>query len=129
MEHKHWHEPTSMAIVAERQKLVTEASPRRIDYTHMPVPKSALRPEVGLDKYLAPLKDLQPLLEQHGTELYLGVIHEHKPEMTKQMIEAVERVVPGLKFGVATECGGGRMQLAPFEDALKIAAEVSSPVL
>lgn len=96
----------------------------------MPVPKSAAeRPEVGLEKFLSPLKDLRPILEQHGTELYLGVVHEHQPELTHQMIEAVESVVPGLKFGVGTECGGGRMQWAPFEDALRIAADVSRPVL
>lgn len=130
MQHKHWHEPTSLAAVVERQIRVTEASPRKINFSHMPLPKSAIeRPEVGLDNYLAPLKDLQPIMEQHGTELYLGLVHEHKSELTKQMIDAVERVVPGLKFGVGTECGGGRMELAPFEDALKIAADVSSPVL
>lgn len=130
MDHKHWHEPTSLAVVVERQILVTKASPRKINWSHMPVPKSAAeRPEVGLEKFLSPLKDLRPILEQHGTELYLGVVHEHQPELTHQMIEAVESVVPGLKFGVGTECGGGRMQWAPFEDALRIAADVSRPVL
>jgi hypothetical protein len=96
----------------------------------MPVPKSAVeRPEVGLEKFLSPLKDLLPIVEKYGTEIYLGVVHEYKPDLTKQMIEAVHRVVPELKFGVATECGGGRMDWAAFEDTLKIAAEVSDAVV
>ncbi|KAI5357520.1 Putative UROD/MetE-like superfamily protein [Septoria linicola] len=130
MDHKHWHEPASLAVVVERQKLVTEASPRKINWSHMPVPKSAVeRPEVGLDKYLSPLHALRSVLEKNGTELYLGCVHEHEPQLTKQIIEAAERVVPGLQFGVGTECGGGRMTWAAFEDALKTAADVSSPVL
>ncbi|PPJ53284.1 hypothetical protein CBER1_11955 [Cercospora berteroae] len=130
IDHRHWHEPASLAVVVEREIMVREAAPRKINWTHMPVPKSAVeRPEVGLDKYLAPLNELRPLLERDGTELYLGVVHEHKPELTKQMIDAVEKVSPGLKFGVGTECGGGRMTWGPFEDALKISADVSSTVL
>lgn len=130
MEHRHWHEPTSLAAVVERQERVMKASPHKINWFHMPVPKSAVeRPEVGLDKYLKPLNQLLPLIELHAADVYLGVVHEHKPELTKQMIEAVERTVPGLKFGVATECGGGRMTWEPFEDTLKVATEMSAPVV
>lgn len=99
-----------------------EKSPHKINWFHCPVPKSALeRSDVGLESYLAPLKDLVPYLERNGTELYLGLVHEHKPDYTKQMIEAASRIAPN--FGIATECGGGRMKWEDFEGALNIAKE------
>lgn len=105
-----------------------EASPHKIDWFHCPVPKSALeRPEVGLEAYLAPLEKFRPYLEKNGTELYLGLVHENKPEVTQQMIEAAKKVVP--TFGIATECGGGRMEWVDFEGALKIAKENSETSL
>ncbi|KXT04826.1 hypothetical protein AC578_9736 [Pseudocercospora eumusae] len=126
MEHRHWHEPKSLAVVVERQKRVMEASPHPINFFHMPIPKSAVqRPEVGLYNYLSPLKELLPLIERDGTDVYLGLVHEYNLELTAQMIEAVKQTVPGLQFGVATECGGGRMDWPAFEDALKIAAQVT----
>ncbi|EME86561.1 uncharacterized protein MYCFIDRAFT_214291 [Pseudocercospora fijiensis CIRAD86] len=126
MQHRHWHEPKSLAVVVERQKRVMEASPHPMNFFHMPVPKSAVqRPEVGLTKYLSPLKELLPLIERDGTDVYLGLVHEYKKELTEEMIEAVKETIPGLQFGVATECGGGRMDWPAFEDALKIAAQVT----
>lgn len=124
MDHRHWHEPTSLAVVVERAQWFMKSCAHKINFFHCPVPKSA---EGNIDAYLAPLKDLVPMFEEHGTELYLGLVHEHKPELTKKYIEAAKKVVP--EFGVATECGGGRMQWADFEDTLKIAAQVSQPVI
>lgn len=124
MNHRHWHEPTSLAAVVDRGIRVMEASPHKISWFHCPVPKSVVeRPEVGLDGYLAPLRDLLPYLEKNETELYLGVVHENKPELTQQMIEAARKVVP--TFGIATECGGGRMEWKDFESALKISKDNS----
>lgn len=128
MNHKHWHEPASLAPVVDRGIQVMKASPHKINWFHCPVPKSALeRQEVGLDAYLAPLTDLRPYLEKDGTELYLGLVHENRPDVTQQMIEAASKVVP--TFGIATECGGGRMEWNDFEAALKLANEKSAPCL
>lgn len=128
MEHRHWHEPRSLAVVVERQIRVMEASLHPINFFHMPVPKSSVeRADVGLENYLSPLRDLLPLVQRHGTDVYLGLIHEYNPDLTKEMIDAVRKVVPELDFGVATECGGGRMDWPAFESALQIAAEVSEP--
>lgn len=124
MNHCHWHEPTSLAAVVDRGIRVMEASPHKISWFHCPVPKSVVeRPEVGLDSYLAPLRDFLPYLEKSGTELYLGVVHENKPELTRLMIEAARKFVP--TFGIATECGGGRMEWEDFESTLKIARDNS----
>ncbi|KAK4495483.1 hypothetical protein PRZ48_013815 [Zasmidium cellare] len=124
MNHQHWHEPASLAVVVERAQWFMKSAAHKINFFHCPVPKSA---EGHIDAYLAPLKDLVPLLEEHGTELYLGVIHEHKPELTKKYVEAAQKIVP--EFGVATECGGGRMEWLDFEDTLRLCAEVSQPVI
>ena len=47
--------------------------------------------------------------------------------MTRKYIEAAKKVVP--EFGVAAECGGGRMEWKAFEDMLKICSQVSQPVV
>jgi hypothetical protein len=44
------------------------------------------------------------------------------------MIAAAQKVVPGT-FGIATECGGGRMQKIDFENALEICRETSDAFL
>lgn len=124
MEHRHWHEPASLAVVVERAQWFMKGAAHKINYFHCPVPKSA---ENHIDAYLAPLTDFLPLLEEHGTELILGLVHEHKPELTRKYIEAASKVVP--EFAVATECGGGRMEWPDFEDALRIASEVAVPVV
>ncbi|CAK3781957.1 Hypothetical predicted protein [Lecanosticta acicola] len=125
MEHKHWHEPTSLAVVVERAQMFMKSTKHKINFFHCPVPKSA---ESFIDAYLAPLKELVPLFEQHGTEVYLGLVHEHQPELTRKYIQAAAKVLPD-GFGIAAECGGGRMKWEDFEDMLKISKEVSEPVL
>lgn len=123
MEHKHWHEPASLAVVVERAQMFMAACPHKMNFFHCPVPKSA---EANIDAYLAPLKDLVPLFERDGTEVYLGLVHEHHPELTRKYVQAASKVLPS--FGVAAECGGGRMKWDAFEDMLKISRDVSEPV-
>lgn len=43
------------------------------------------------------------------------------------MLAAAQQVVP--EFGVATECGGGRMSREDFVNALSICKDVSEPVV
>ncbi|EME38823.1 hypothetical protein DOTSEDRAFT_140220 [Dothistroma septosporum NZE10] len=124
MEHKHWHEPASLAVVVERALWIFSASPRKINFFHCPVPKSA---EGHIDAYLDPLKYLVPILRQHETDLYLGLVHEHKPDITRKYIQAARKVAPS--FGVAAECGGGRTAWEAFEDVLRISKDVSAPVM
>ena len=95
-----------------------------INYFHCPVPKSAID---NLDAFLAPLKDLMPSVQKQGTELYLGVIHEYRPEVTANMMDAASKVVP--EFGVACECGLGRVGSDEIDDIFRVSASVSQPVL
>ncbi len=122
MNHVHYYEPKSLAVVVERAQWIYKQTPRKINWFHAPVPKSA---EGFVDEYLAPLKDLLPLLEQHSTELILGLVHEYQPELTRKYVEVAKKIVPS--FAVAAECGGGRMGWEEFKDMLTISKEVSEP--
>jgi hypothetical protein len=80
--------------------LISSAVKRDVDWIHMPVPKNRVDEE-----YYAPLKGLK-LGEE--TELFLGLAHGGDLDGTEKRIEIAGKVVGG--FGVATECGMGRMQ-------------------
>lgn len=125
MEHRHWIEPESLALVAERGLKIFGKTPRPINFFHVPVPKSALD---KLDTYFEPLKQLVPKFKEHGTDLYLGVIHYDDRPATQKMIEAAKSVLGDYPFGVATECGWGRTPPEQIEDIMKLTTEVCEPV-
>ena len=81
MEHRHWHEPDTLAVVVERGLQIIDRTSHPLNFFHCPVPKSALS---TLDIYLEPLKDLAPKLREHHTELYLGIIHYDDLESTRR---------------------------------------------
>ncbi|KAH7406930.1 hypothetical protein DE146DRAFT_607461 [Phaeosphaeria sp. MPI-PUGE-AT-0046c] len=124
MEHKHFFEPESMQPVVERGLKLFEKAQHKINYFHAQVPVSAMG---DLEGFLEPLKDLVPMMEEHGTELYLGVVQHEDREGTRKRIEAAEKVVG--RFGVATECGMGRTPVEQIEEILRLSAEVAEPVL
>jgi hypothetical protein len=97
---------------------------RPLNFIHFPVAKSALD---NLPAYLAPLSDLVPKLEEHGTELYLGVVHFDDMAATKKMVSEAGKVVGS--FGVATECGWGRTPPEQVENIMEISTTVSEAVL
>jgi hypothetical protein len=126
MEHRHWLEPKSLAIVVERGLRIFEKSPHKINFFHAPVAKSAID---NLDAYFAPLKEMVPKFKEHGTDLYLGVVHYEDMAMTKKMIEAATKALGDFPFGVATECGWGRTPPEQIENIMEISTAVSQPVL
>ncbi|CAJ2509919.1 Uu.00g058190.m01.CDS01 [Anthostomella pinea] len=126
MDHRHWMEPKSLAVVTERGLRVFEKSPRSINFFHCPVPKSA---GDHLEAYLEPLKELLPKFKEHGTDLYLGVVHYDDSAATQKMIKAAQKVLRDFPFGVGTECGWGRTPPEQVEGIMKISTEVSEPVL
>ena len=125
MDHRHFAEPTSLTAIVERGIRVMDKSPHPINFFHCPVPKSAVE---KLDEYLAPLKVFLPKLKEHGTDLYLGVVHFDDIAATKQMIEAAGQVLGDFEFGVSTECGWGRTPPEQIQNIMKISTEVSKPV-
>ena len=127
MEHRHWKEPESLANVTERGLAIFEKSPHPINFFHVPVPKSAMD---KLDIYYEPLKQLFPKFKEHGTDLYLGVVHEGDLEGTKKRVEAAKKLFGDeVEFGVSTECGWGRMKEEDVPGVMQISTQVSDPVL
>lgn len=104
MNHQHFTEPTSLGPIVDLHQHIMKRSQRSIEWIHCPVPLSAMD---QLDSFYAPLSILDPQLVQNKTKLYLGLVHPHDVEGTKARISAAGRVVQ--EFGVATECGWGRI--------------------
>ena len=114
--HKHIVEPGDLAVSVAFANGICTASPRQVDYVHMPVPKGR-----GDDAYFAPLKGLAMT---PGTDLFLGLVHyTDGVEGTRARIAVAEKVVPN--FGVATECGFGRRDPDTIPDLLRIHADVT----
>lgn len=126
MQHRHFTEPDSLATVVETNMAIFERTPHPIKWFQCPVPLSA---NDNLQHYYEPLKKLLPKLKEHNTELYLGVVREDDLEGTKARIEAAKKAFPDTEFGVATECGLGRVGAEQAESVLKISSEVSEPVM
>jgi hypothetical protein len=90
--------PNDMRAVVELAAALLRSTSRRIDYLHLPVPRSA-----G-EAHLAPLASLQPPSQ---VQIYLGLIHHHDGLAgARRRIAIASRALA--RFGVATECGWGR---------------------
>lgn len=127
MQHRHWLEPKSLRAVVDRALRVFDKSSHNINFFHCPVAKSAID---NLEEYFAPLRELVPMLKEHGTDLYLGLIHYDDMAATRKMMEAAQKVLDGkYEFGVATECGWGRTSPDEIEDIMKMSRDVSQPVV
>lgn len=101
------------AYLVDFGNLLLQGVKRRVDWLHMPVPKSR-----DDDAYFEPLKWLQ--LE--STELYLGLLHADDEERTKKRIKTAARFIK--PFGLATECGLGRSSQTELDSILEIASIV-----
>jgi hypothetical protein len=110
--------PRTARAVAELASALAMAAMRRIDFVHLPVPRSA-----GA-AYFAPLArmELQP-----RTELYLGLIHLRDGVAgARRRIDEAHRVLS--RFGVATECGWGRRETETLARLMELHRDVSAPV-
>ena len=113
--HKHFVEPTDTALLVEIGNAILKGVQRRVDWLHMPVPKS--RTDAA---YFTPLK----LLDLGTTQLYLGLLHPEDEEGTKRRIQTASKYVS--KFGIATECGLGRSSEVELDSILQIAARLTT---
>ncbi|SMY19698.1 unnamed protein product [Zymoseptoria tritici ST99CH_1A5] len=82
----------------------------------------------SLPTFLAPLTDITPTLMEKGLEVYPGVVQCDDEKGTRERIAAVTRACPGLKFGVATECGWGRTPEEQIGGIMKLLTRLSSEV-
>lgn len=85
----------------------------------MPVPKD--RDDII---YFAPLEKLSI---PTSTKVYLGLVHPNDEEGTRKRIKVAQSVLP--KFGVATECGMGRIPIEELDSILQISESVTRPVV
>jgi len=114
--HKHIVEPNSLAVCVAFANGICRASPRPVDYVHMPVPRN--RADAA---YFAPLKDLSLPAR---TRLVIGLVHyTDGAEGTRRRMAIAERFVRD--FDVATECGFGRRDPATIPQLLRIHREVA----
>lgn len=125
MEHKHWMEPTSLRAVTDRFLALFPRTSHAISYFHCPVPLSAMS---FLREYYSPLPDLWAACQKAHSELILGLVHFDDLEGTEKRIHAAREKVPGIRFGVATECGMGRTPAEQVEGILEVSRRVSGEV-
>jgi hypothetical protein len=98
-DHKHFIEPKSTALLVDVANAVLASSRRRIDWLHLPVPKS----RDDLD-YFEPLSALR---RPKDMRVYLGLLHLGDGlEGARSRVQAANNFVAD--FGIATECGFGR---------------------
>jgi hypothetical protein len=111
--HRHFIEPKDTRNLVEVANGIAARLQRRLDWVHLPVPRS--RADAA---YYAPLKGLAL---KPGTELYLGLVHHTDGvEGTRRRIAAATPFVE--KFGIAAECGLGRRDPATIADFLAVHA-------
>lgn len=120
IEHQHFMQPKDLDLCAGMaNELVRELKPfRRVDWIHMTVPKDRMD-----DSYFAPLKHL----DIGDAKLFLGLVHPHDEPGTSQRITAAQTAYKR-PFGVATECGLGRVPLDDIDNIFEISRNVSDPV-
>lgn len=109
--HQHIVEPMDLAVSVAFANGICRASPRHLDFIHMPVPRDRAD-----DSYFAPLK---MLALPESTRLVLGLVHyTDGVEGSRKRIAAAEHYARD--FDIATECGFGRRDPATIPDLLHI---------
>ncbi|TAJ89484.1 hypothetical protein [Reyranella sp.] len=113
---EHLVQPKDAAILVEMMEGIAEATRRRIDFLHIPVPRDRTD-----DAYYAPLKGWK---RPAGARLYLGLLHHDDEAGDRARIAAARRFVDD--FGLSAECGWGRTEPGRLPGLLKghrVAAE------
>lgn len=108
--HEHFRQPDSLALCVALADRLTAQVRRQITWFHMPVPR-----HIEDEAYFAPLAGYRP---RPGTELYLGIVYDRAGVDVSRRLAALAQSALriGHTFGVATECGMGRV---PTEDVVE----------
>jgi len=115
--HQHIVQPGDLGTSVAFANAISAASPRTINFMHMPVPAGR-----SDDAYFEPLKELSMPAD---TRLIIGLVHHTDgTEGTRARMAAADRFVS--EYDVATECGFGRRDPSTIEDLLKIHRDVCS---
>ena len=116
---RHFVEPKDTGDMAEIMNGVIAGIGREVAFIHMPVPHQR-----SDDAYFAALKDFRP---GSGTQLFLGLVHDHDgvPGALKRAA-AARKVLP--RFGVATECGLSGRTPENIKELLRIHREAAAEI-
>lgn len=120
--HEHFRQPESLELaVTLADRLFAEVR-RLVTWVHMPVPRHAEDPA-----YFAPLAGYRP---RPGTELYLGIVYDRADVWTSREMSrlASHALRNGIDFGVATECGMGRVPAEDVVATIERHAQVAAPL-
>lgn len=108
--HEHMKEPADLALCVRMANVAAQASGRRVDFFHMPVPRDR-----DDDAYFAPLADL----DVGDAKVFLGLVHHTDGiEGTRRRLTTAQRHLD--VFGIATECGFGRRPPEQVEPLLEL---------
>jgi hypothetical protein len=116
MNNKHWQEPEDLSKCVWVANKLAGGITRAIDWMHMPVPIDRAD-----DAYYRPLSDLALGSE---TELFLGLIHLSDGTTGATKRAAVAKKFRG-RFGLAAECGFGRMSEAEIRPLMTLHADLA----
>lgn len=115
--HQHIVEPSSLAASVTFANAICAASPRPIDFVHMPVPRSRAD-----DDYFRPLEALEL---PEDTQLILGLVHHTDGvEGGSNRMSVADRYADG--YAIATECGFGRRDPKTIPELLQIHCDLCS---
>lgn len=119
--HRHFVEPDDTAVMVDLANSIAGRISRHrpVSWVHMPVPRA--RDDVA---YFEPLRALELGIGDDQTRLYLGLVHADDDEGTRRRIRTAQAVVRR-GFGVATECGLGRMPWEEVRSVLQILRDVT----
>jgi hypothetical protein len=116
---EHIVEPTDAGLMVHLTQQVLKRIARPIQYIHLPVPI-----ERDDDAFFEPLAKLQL---PAGCKLYLGLVHvEDGNDGANARIATASKYIKD--FGVATECGIGRLRPSEIEPVMQIHADCAAPV-
>jgi len=113
--HKHIIEPKDLGTCVAYANAITSASPRSVDFIHMPVPRDR-----SDDAYFAPLAGLDV---PDDVQLFMGLVHHTDGiDGTRDRLDTAVAHA-GHNIGIATECGFGRRDPATIPGLLGIHAD------
>jgi hypothetical protein len=105
-QHRHFVEPTSLALQVELGNAVAGAARRPVSWLSFTVPQDQRQPS-----YFAPLRELRP---ETAEELYLALVPYHpdrqEPGTTAAQVQLIDEYLGSRPWGICTECGMGRAE-------------------
>lgn len=92
---------------------------------HCPVPLSA---QGKLERYFKPIKSLLPILRENKTELFFGLVHAGKIDITRDMVQVSCETLEGFSLELAQSVVGEEYLTASLRASSTFHAQFRSPM-